>query len=137
MMIMLFEAYVFQGIILNVSWTIELHEAFVEEVASFEKDVKLRLAVSIKLLEEFGPQLKRPYSDTLKGSSYPNMKELRFSTDDGVWRVAYAFDPERKAILLVGGDKSGVSQKRFYKSLIKRADERFTQYLSKLNGEGS
>ncbi|MEO0771246.1 MAG: type II toxin-antitoxin system RelE/ParE family toxin [Cyanobacteria bacterium J06649_4] len=120
-----------------MSWTIELHEAFVEEVASFEKDVKLRLAVSIKLLEEFGPQLKRPYSDTLKGSSYPNMKELRFSTDDGVWRVAYAFDPERKAILLVGGDKSGVSQKRFYKSLIKRADERFTQYLSKLNGEGS
>ena len=60
------------------------------------------------------------------------MKELRFDADNGVWRVAYAFDPERKAILLVAGDKSEGSQKKFYKDLIRRADERFDEHLAAL-----
>jgi hypothetical protein len=49
-----------------------------------------------------------------------------------VWRVAYAFDPARKAILLVAGDEAGVSQKRFYRSLIRKADERFAEHLKEL-----
>ena len=73
------------------------------------------------ILAEIGPVLGRPHVDTLAGSQYPNMKELRFDADDGVWRVAFAFDPERKAILLVAGDKAGVAQKRFYKALIAKA----------------
>jgi hypothetical protein len=60
------------------------------------------------------------------------MKELRFTAADGEWRVAFAFDPRRKAILLVGGDKSGGSQKRFYKQLISKADERFDAHLARL-----
>jgi len=60
------------------------------------------------------------------------MKELRFEADNGVWRIAYAFDPIRKAIVLVAGDKSGVSQKRFYRSLIRKADERFAEHLEEL-----
>ena len=83
-----------------------------------------------RLLEEFGPQLGRPRVDTLNGSKHANMKELRFNADDGVWRVAFAFDPKRKAILLVCGDKSGGSEKRFYKRLIKKADDRFDDHLS-------
>jgi hypothetical protein len=75
------------------------------------------------------PQLGRPYPDTLKRSAHANMKELRFKAADGVWRVAYAFDSERRAILLVAGDKSGVSQARFYKIMIAKADRRFTQHL--------
>ncbi len=63
------------------------------------------------------------------------MKELRFKADDGVWRLAFAFDPKRKAMLLVAGDKSGTSQKRFYKQLIKCADERFDAHLIKLRKE--
>jgi hypothetical protein len=51
--------------------------------------------------------------DTLKGSIYPNMKELRFDADGGVWRVAFAFDPRRRAVLLVAGDKSGGGERRF------------------------
>jgi hypothetical protein len=62
------------------------------------------------------------------------MKEGRFKAEGGVWRVAFAFDPERKAVLLVGGDKSGVSQKRFYKGLIDKADERFDEHLTYLAG---
>ena len=62
------------------------------------------------------------------------MKELRLNTGDGVRRVAFAFDPERQAILLVGGDKSGVSEKRFHKRLIARADDRFDRRLAQRKG---
>ena len=58
------------------------------------------------------------------------MKELRFTLSDGEWRIAFAFDPERRAILLVGGNKSGVSERRFYNDLICVADGRFTAHLN-------
>jgi len=56
------------------------------------------------------------------------MKELRFKADGGAWRVAFAFDAKRRAILLFGGNKSGVSKNRFYRNLIKIADRRFEQH---------
>jgi hypothetical protein len=64
------------------------------------------------------------------------MKELRFDAADGVWRVAYAFDPSRQAILLMSGDKSGESSKRFYRQLIARADARFDDHLARLGKGG-
>ena len=60
------------------------------------------------------------------------MKELQFDADDGVWRAAFAFDPKREAVILVAADKSGGSEKKFYKRLIKTADERFDQHLDAL-----
>jgi hypothetical protein len=84
------------------------------------------------LLEVYGPGLGRPHADTLAGSKHANMKELRFKAVDGVWRVAFAFDPERQAILLVAGDKAGVAQMRFYKGLIAKADSRYTGHLKAL-----
>ncbi|BBP61523.1 toxin RelE [Pseudomonas sp. St316] len=92
--------------------------------------VQDELLAQLRLLERFGPELGRPQVGTLNDSKHANMKELRFKADDGVWRVAFAFDPERKAILLVGGDKSGGSERKFYKALIKRADVRFDRHLS-------
>ena len=80
-------------------------------------------------------QSQCPHCDTLSGSKYANMKELRFSLPEGEWRVAFAFDPERTAILLVGGSKSGVSQKRFYRDLIRVADGRFDDHLERLKSE--
>jgi hypothetical protein len=79
--------------------------------------------------------LGRPYADTLKNSAFPNMKELRFNADDGVWRVAFAFDTRRQAVLLVAGNKVGLrgrSEDRFYQALIKAADARFAEYLRSL-----
>lgn len=64
------------------------------------------------------------------------MKELRFSAADGEWRVAFAFDPKRKAILLVAGDKSGVGEKQFYRALIRKADARFDAHLMWLKKTG-
>jgi hypothetical protein len=60
------------------------------------------------------------------------MKELRFNAANGVWRVALAFDVNRKAILLVAGDKSGVSEQRFYRQLIEKADERFNAHVARI-----
>jgi len=83
-------------------------------------------------LPKFGPSLGRPDVDTLNDSNYANMKELRFNADGGVWRVAFAFDLRRKGILLVAGDKSGVSETRFYKRLIDKADRRYKEHLETL-----
>ena len=64
------------------------------------------------------------------------MKELRFRAADGEWRVAFAFDPKRTAILLVAGDKSGGSAKRFYRGLLRKADARFATHRARLKKEG-
>lgn len=76
------------------------------------------LLAHARLLQEFGSHLGRPTVDTLEGSKHANMKELRFDCDGGVWRVAFAFDTERATILLVGGNKGGADQRRFYKRLM-------------------
>jgi hypothetical protein len=111
-------------------WVVEFHDEFASEFDALPQEVQTELTAKATLLEEFGSMLKRPHADTLKGSKYSNMKELRFEADDGVWRVAFAFDTERRAILLVAGDKSGGSQKKFYKQLIKKADARFAAHLA-------
>ena len=115
-----------------VSWTVEIGDEFEPEFNELHEDVRTELLAVSRLLQQFGPQLGRPRVDTLNGSRHANMKELRFSAADGEWRVAFAFDPARSAILLVAGDKSGVSKKNFYKRLIAKADERFDAHLSRL-----
>lgn len=107
-------------------------EEFEPEFNEFHEDVRLEILALARLLQEFGPQLGRPRADTLNDSRHANMKELRFSAADGAWRVAFAFDPKRKAILLAAGDKSGASQKTFYKRLIAKADKRFDAHLVRL-----
>jgi hypothetical protein len=115
-----------------MSWDVEFHDAFEAEFLAFEESVQDALLAVAKLLAEYGPQLGRPHADTLKGSKHSNMKELRFEASDGEWRAAFAFDPERKAILLVAGDKSGGSEKRFYKQIIAKADFRFSAHVERL-----
>jgi len=115
-------------------WAVVFHQAFEAEFEQFPLDVRESLAATAGLLQLQGPLLGRPHADTLEGSDYANMKELRFTVADGVWRAAFAFDPMRKAIVLVAGDKAGVAQKRFYKALIAKADARFAEHLETLKG---
>jgi len=115
-----------------MNWIINFDDDFELEFDELNEIVQDECFAHLKILEKFGPELGRPHVDTLNGSKHSNMKELRFSADNGVWRLAFAFDPKRKAILFVCGDKSGGSEKRFYKSLIKRADTRFDKHLLKL-----
>jgi hypothetical protein len=111
---------------------VEFHDAFEAEFLAFEQTVQDALLAVAKLLADYGPQLGRPHADTLKGSKHANMKELRFEASGGEWRAAFAFDPKRRAILLVAGDKSGGSEKRFYKQLIAKADLRFSAHVESL-----
>ena len=115
-----------------VSWVVEIADEFAPELDAMHEDVQTEnLALSL-LLQRFGPQLGRPRVDTLKGSRHSHLKELRFSTVGGEWRVAFAFDPRRLAILLVAGDKSGGSERRFYRELIRKADDRLDAHLGRL-----
>lgn len=113
-------------------WSVVFHPNFDPEFENLADTVQDELLAHLKLLEQFGPQLGRPRVDTLKGSRHKNMKELRFDAVDGVWRFAFAFDPDRRAILLCGGDKSGGSEKRFYRQLIDKADERFNAHVARI-----
>lgn len=113
-------------------WIVEFHDDFEPEFRALEATVQDALLASTKLLADFGPQLGRPYADTLNGSKHANMKELRFEASGGVWRVTFALDPRRHAILLVAGDKSGGSQRRFYDRLIATADKRYSSHLDRL-----
>ena len=113
-----------------MKWEADLHDDFVPEYHDLNRDVQDELLAHVRLLEKFGPQLGRPRVDTLKGSRHPNMKELRFEAAHGAWRFAFAFDSKRRAIILCGGDKSGGSEKRFYRQLIGKADARFGAHVA-------
>lgn len=116
-----------------MNWAVEFHDDFAVEFEEFEDAVQDELLAGAKLLAEFGPALSRPHCDTLKGSRFPNLKELRFKSAGGIWRAAFAFDRERKAILLCSGNKSGVSEARFYRKLVRIAEERFKSHMEKLS----
>src|SRR5438105_10007890 len=103
-------------------WIVELAAEFQTELQALSAEVRIELLAQARVIERFGPTAGRPRVDTLNGSRHANMKELRFDADCGVWRVAFAFDAERKAILLVAGDKSGKSERAFYRRLIATAD---------------
>jgi hypothetical protein len=119
----------------RMSWLVDFHPIFKAEYDKLPEPVQDELVAALVPLQEFGPALGRPDVDTLNGSHYANMKELRFRADGGVWRVAFAFDPQRNAVLLVAGDKSGVSEKTFYKRLIGKADKRYREHLETLESK--
>ena len=87
----------------------------------------------LSVLGEFGSKLGRPRVDTLEGSTFPNMKELRIQYQGEPWRILFAFDSKRKAVLLIGGNKTG--NKRWYKENIAIADKRSKKYLEILKEE--
>ena len=113
-------------------WTVELAPEFESELLALPPEVRVELLAQARVVEQFGPKTGRPRVDPLKGSKHANMKELRFDAANGVWRVAFTFDPKRRAILLVAGDKSGTSERAFYRRLIATADKRFDAHLARL-----
>jgi hypothetical protein len=115
-------------------WEVEYTDEFAqwwETLAESEQDA---LYLDVRLLIEFGPGLGRPHVDTVKGSRFSNMKELRTNHRGRTLRTFFAFDPRRCAILLIGGDKSG--DPRFYERYVPRADSLYDEYLDELRREG-
>lgn len=115
-------------------WQIEFTDEFEHwwnELTEVEQDT---LAASVQVLEQLGPGLTRPHSDTVKGSKHANMKELRTQCQGRPLRTFYAFDPRRSAILLIGGDKTG--NDRFYDEMLPVADRLYDEHLQQLSEEG-
>src|ERR1700722_125919 len=115
-------------------WGVEFHPALAEEFEGLDDEVKDELLGHLIMLQEFGPTLGRPKVDTLKGSKIANLKELRFSAGGGVWRVAFAFDRGRVAVLLAAGDKRAENEARFYRRLIAVAERRFVEWCMLRSG---
>jgi hypothetical protein len=113
----------------NLEWTDEFGAWVVSDALDEAAREDIRAALIV--LREIGPSLGRPLADSLKGSRYPNMKELRVQSKGRPFRILFAFDPSRTAVLLVGGSKQG--DKRFYDRMIPLADKLFARYLKDLS----
>ena len=117
-----------------MAWEVEYTDEFGQWWDTLDSAAKERVRASILLLERLGPSLPRPHADTVQGSRHPNMKELRTQYQGRPLRTFFAFDPRRNAILLIGGDKTGV--KRFYETMIREADRLYAEHLDELRNEG-
>ena len=111
-------------------WTIEQTDEIEAWITGLDVEAKAAIFKSLFVLREIGPSLGRPYVDSVKGSAYSNMKELRVQNKGQVFRIFFAFDPKREAILLIGGDKRG--DKNFYETMIPKADKLYSIHLAKL-----
>jgi hypothetical protein len=109
-------------------WSTERTAEFIKWWETLSKPEKRRVVASIEELRVAGPNAGRPLVDTVKGSRYLNMKELRPTR---TIRVFFAFDPRRKAVLLIGGNKAGKT-KRFYRQMISKADTIYDAHLQRI-----
>ncbi|MBC3767813.1 type II toxin-antitoxin system RelE/ParE family toxin [Neptunicella marina] len=112
-------------------WAIETTDTFDEWFDALGDTDRANVLASMLVLQERGPMLSRPYADTVNGSSYNNMKELRVQSKGDPIRAFFAFDPKRKGIILCAGNKAG-DEKRFYDIMISIADREFSAHLAKL-----
>ena len=117
-----------------MAWDVEYTDRFAEWWEGLSEEQQEDVAVKVKLLEKAGPALGRPHADSLaKQSEHSNMKELRIVHRGDAYRVLFAFDPRRVAILLLGSRKA---DQKWYKSAIPAADKLFAAHLSQLRKEG-
>lgn len=113
-------------------WNILTTEVFDEWFLAQNEILKEDVLAMIGLLEDLGPHLGRPYVDTLKGCVFPNMKELRIQHAGNPIRAFFAFDPQRQAIILCAGDKTGKNELQFYRSMILLAESEYRNHLANL-----
>ena len=118
-----------------MSFTVNVSEEFDSWFAPLEEVLQDDILFVVRLLQEYGPHLRRPYADTLEGTHLSNLKELRVQHRGEPYRILFAFDPKREALLLVGGSKAG--DKRWYKRMIPVAEAIFERHLETLEKEDS
>jgi hypothetical protein len=115
-----------------MAWEAERTVEFDEWWKELTDPEQRKVVAAVEALQELGPTTGRPLVDTVEGSRHPNMKELRVTR---TMRIFFAFDPERVAILLIGGDKAGKA-KRFYKRMIPVADRIYDSHLQRQANAG-
>lgn len=115
-------------------WEVEYTDEFEQWWNSLDEDEQESIAHDMEILRSVGPGLGRPRVDTIKGSKFSNMKELRTQHMGEPYRTLFAFDPRRCAILLIGGKKTG--DDRWYKEYVPFADRLSADHLEQLRREG-
>lgn len=115
----------------DVEYTDEFETWWLNELDNAERE---SVAACVALLEEMGPALEHPYSSAIRGSRYSHLRELRIQHKGRPYRVLYAFDPRRTAILLIGGAKKG--DDRWYEVNIRLAEKLYASHLEQLVKEG-
>lgn len=113
-----------------MSWTVVYSEEFESWITTLSRALQLRIEAAVELLEEDGPVLSFPLTSAVRGSRHGSrMRELRIQYHGLPYRVLYAFDAHRTAVLLVGGRKTG---SRWYERFVRRADDMFESHESGL-----
>jgi hypothetical protein len=119
-----------------VVWEVEFTDHFEEWWSDLEQGQQEHVAAAVEVLMQHGPNLKRPLVGAIKDSKIANLKELVISSGrDGELRILFVFDPRRVAILLLGGDKSGL-WKEWYPQAIADAERLYDEHLDELRKEG-
>ena len=117
-----------------MTWGVEYTDEFAEWWTTLTEGEQEDVASYVQRLEARGPNLPFPHSSGINGSRHDHMRELRVQSHGNPFRVFYAFDPRRSAILLIGGDKTG--NDRFYEEMIPVADDLYDQHIADLKAEG-
>ena len=118
----------------DTEWPVEYTDEFETWWERLTEAEQEDVAAKVILLQRLGPALPRPHADVVRSSRYANMKERRIQHAGRPYRVLYAFDPRRCAILLIGGDKTG--NDRWYEIFVPRADRLHDAHIASLRGEG-
>lgn len=118
-----------------MSWEVEYTDEFGDWWDGLSQAEQEDIAFVVRLLEERGPQLGYPYSSKIERSKHGNMRELRVQHHGRPYRILYAFDPRRIAILLIGGDKTG--NDRWYEEYVPVADRLYDEHLAEIADEGT
>jgi hypothetical protein len=113
-----------------MAWEVEVSDEFALWYRSLDEDESQSVDTSVDMLAAYGPMLGRPDVDTLKGSRYRNLKELRVQHRGRPLRILFAFDPRRRAYLILGGDKTGDAG--WYGSAISRAEAIYAGHLAEI-----
>lgn len=117
-----------------MEWDVEYTDEFEAWWRTLSEDEQESVAASVELLERRGPTLPFPHSSGIHGSRHGHMRELRVQHEGRPYRVLYAFDPRRSAILLIGGDKTG--DDRWYDEYVSVADTLYDVHIETLRKEG-
>ena len=112
-----------------MKWEVLISKEYEKWFNRLPQKHKVAVAIDLQVLKDVGPLLGRPHADQIKGSKFNNLKELRTKVAGCVYRSLFAFDHERKAVILCGGDKKGKNQEKFYKKLILQAELIFEKHL--------
>jgi len=115
-------------------WEVEYTDEFLEWWDGIDEREQESVDSSVRLLEKKGPTLPYPYSSGVEQSRHSHMRELRIQHKGQPYRVLYAFDPRRTAILLLGGNKVG--DDRWYDENVPKADDIYEAYITRLREEG-